>query len=99
MSAVLLDHLADDGVLTLTLNRPQARNAIDAELRARLRERFKAASADPAVRAVVLTGAEGHFSAGGDIASMGDMDQAAVAQRLAEVRVCSAGSAYRGRRC
>jgi enoyl-CoA hydratase/carnithine racemase len=59
--------LAEDGVLTLELARPEQRNAIDAELAAALREAFEAAADDPAVRAVILTGQGKAFSAGGDL--------------------------------
>lgn len=84
--SVLLKEQAANGVLILTLNRPEARNAIDGELRAELQVAFTEASANDAVKAVVLTGAGGHFSAGGDLGSMQDLDQAAVTARLAEVR-------------
>jgi enoyl-CoA hydratase/carnithine racemase len=60
--------LSDDGVLTVTLARPEQRNAIDAELAAALREAFEAAADDAAVRAVILTGEGRAFSAGGDLA-------------------------------
>jgi enoyl-CoA hydratase/carnithine racemase len=54
----------------LTMNRPEARNALNPELR----EAFAAALAqvrdDPEVKAVVLTGAGGHFCAGGDVKAM-----------------------------
>jgi enoyl-CoA hydratase/carnithine racemase len=63
--APLVRSLAD-GVLTVTLNRPEARNAIDAGMAAALREAFEAAADDAAVRAVILTGAGSAFSAGGD---------------------------------
>jgi len=59
--------LAGDGVLTLSLDRPERRNAIDAELAGALREAFEAAADDSAVRAVILTGAGKAFSAGGDL--------------------------------
>jgi len=59
--------LADDGVLTLTLARPERRNAIDAELAGALREAFESAADDAAVRAVILTGEGKAFSAGGDL--------------------------------
>jgi len=59
--------LADDGVLTITLSRPERRNAIDAELAAELREAFEAAADDAEVRAVILTGEGEAFSAGGDL--------------------------------
>jgi 2-(1,2-epoxy-1,2-dihydrophenyl)acetyl-CoA isomerase len=53
--------------VTLTLNRPQARNAVDTALRVELRERLEEVAADETVRAVVLTGAGGAFSAGADL--------------------------------
>jgi enoyl-CoA hydratase/carnithine racemase len=56
-----------DGVLTVTLARPERRNAIDGELAAALRETLEAAADDPAVRAVILTGEGRAFSAGGDL--------------------------------
>ncbi|MEU4091029.1 enoyl-CoA hydratase [Streptomyces sp. NPDC026673] len=61
-------HVTDNGVSRLTLNRPQAMNAITPDLRELLIQKFLEASADPAVRAVVLTGA-GHraFCAGADL--------------------------------
>jgi 2-(1,2-epoxy-1,2-dihydrophenyl)acetyl-CoA isomerase len=52
---------------TLTLNRPQARNAVDTALRRELRARLEEVAADESVRAVVLTGAGGAFSAGADL--------------------------------
>jgi enoyl-CoA hydratase/carnithine racemase len=59
--------LAENGVLTVALARPDRRNAIDAELAAALREAFEAAADDAAVRAVILTGEGKAFSAGGDL--------------------------------
>jgi 2-(1,2-epoxy-1,2-dihydrophenyl)acetyl-CoA isomerase len=63
---VLLSELAD-GVLTLTLNRPDKRNAISNELWFRLRDTLRAVPDDADVRAVVLTGAGGAFCAGADL--------------------------------
>jgi len=65
-SPVLLSE-DSDGVRTLTLNRPQRKNAINAELWAALRDALTAAGNDPGVRAVVLTGAGGAFSSGADL--------------------------------
>jgi len=56
-----------DGVLTVTLARPERRNAIDGELAEALRETFEAAADDGSVRAVILTGEGRAFSAGGDL--------------------------------
>ena len=54
-------------VLTVTLARPERRNAIDGELAAALRETFEAAADDASVRALILTGEGRAFSAGGDL--------------------------------
>jgi enoyl-CoA hydratase/carnithine racemase len=55
-----------DGVMTITLNRPQVRNALIPEVMNRLADAADAASADPRVRLVVLAGAGKSFCAGGD---------------------------------
>ena len=57
----------DGDVLTLTLNRPDAMNALNAELRGALLAALKAAARDEAVRALVLTGAGRGFCAGADL--------------------------------
>lgn len=58
----------DDGrVRILTLDRPDARNALSAQLRTDLLDALKAADADPHVGAVVLTGAGSAFAAGADL--------------------------------
>jgi enoyl-CoA hydratase/carnithine racemase len=67
MTDVLL-YEASDGVAWITLNRPEAMNALSAGLREQLAERLCAAGADPDVRVVVLRGAgERAFCAGADI--------------------------------
>lgn len=59
-----------DGVAVVYLNRPQATNALSLNLQALLSAAFTQLSADPQVRAIVLTGGEKVFAAGGDIKSM-----------------------------
>lgn len=61
----------DGGVLTLTLNRPRRKNALNMELWAALDEALTAAGKDPAVRVLIITGAGGAFSAGADLSSAG----------------------------
>jgi enoyl-CoA hydratase/carnithine racemase len=61
-----------DGVLVVTLNRPEKKNAINTQMWAGLRDTFKAAAADDDVVCVLLCGAGGNFSAGVDLASFGD---------------------------
>lgn len=59
-----------DGIATITLNRPELRNAINDQMRAELIAAFEQADADPAIRAVILTGAGKGFCSGGDIGGM-----------------------------
>jgi len=60
----------DAGVLTLTLNRPEARNAMSKAMNQALQEQLAAAEFDPAVKCIVLTGAGKGFCAGGDVKGM-----------------------------
>ena len=69
-TGLLLGELRD-GVATLTLNRPEARNALSDELTPALRRMILRLGHDPAVGALVLTGAGPAFCAGGDVKSMG----------------------------
>ena len=62
----------DGGVLSITLNRPHKRNAMNKRLVDEMRAVFAAIAEHRSVRAVVLRGAEGNFCAGGDIAGMHD---------------------------
>ena len=57
----------EDGLLVITLNEPDRRNPVGHASRKALASALCEASSDDGVRAVVLTGAGGHFSAGGDI--------------------------------
>ena len=66
----MTDHLLEtleDGVATLTMNRPEARNALSGPMMAALAEAVPRLAADPKVRVVVLTGAGSAFCAGGDV--------------------------------
>ena len=57
----------DGATATITLNRPEARNALTLSVVSTLRAALDAAAADSAVRVIVLTGAGGHFCAGADL--------------------------------
>jgi len=66
----MTDHLLEtfhDGIATLTMNRPEARNALSGEMQAGLFEAVPRLAADPKVRVIVLTGAGRAFCAGGDV--------------------------------
>src|SRR2546425_13306019 len=66
MSELILSTL-DAGVLTLTLNRPAALNALNRELTSALRDGMEAAARDRGVGAVIITGAGRAFCAGADL--------------------------------
>lgn len=58
------------GVLHITLNRPESRNAMSLQMVGELRAVLAAVREDSQIRALVLCGAGGHFCAGGDIKDM-----------------------------
>lgn len=60
----------DDGVLTLSMNRPDARNALSRPMLQAMQQQLVAAEFDPAVRCIVLTGTGKAFCAGGDVKAM-----------------------------
>lgn len=60
----------ENGVLHITLNRPEKRNAMNDTLVQEMRDVFAAIKDDRGVRAVVMRGAEGNFCSGGDISGM-----------------------------
>src|SRR5689334_11879892 len=76
-SLLLVRGLAE-GVLEITLNRPQARNALSTPLVRALVALLDAAEGDDAVRCVVLTGGPRIFAAGADVAEMAAKDMQAV---------------------
>jgi enoyl-CoA hydratase len=61
-----------DAVTLITLNRPQALNALNTQVLAELSDAFAAYDADPSQRCAVLTGSEKAFAAGADIKQMAD---------------------------
>ncbi|WP_052213701.1 enoyl-CoA hydratase/isomerase family protein [Belnapia sp. F-4-1] len=60
----------EGGVLILTLDQPARRNALAMPLRVQMIDALRAAQGDKATRAIVVTGAGGHFCSGGDISGM-----------------------------
>jgi enoyl-CoA hydratase len=60
----------DGHILTLTMNRPESRNALSSEMVVRLADAWEEINDDPEIRVAILTGAGGHFSAGADLKAM-----------------------------
>lgn len=72
MSTVLLEK--HDGFAVVTLNRPDAMNALSRELRNDFVDVFKVCTLDPAIRVVILTGSGKAFCAGFDLKELGSGD-------------------------
>ena len=62
-----------DGIATMTMNRPQARNALSLDMRQDMRAFLAEIEHDPKVRCIVLKGAGDHFMAGGDVKSFSEI--------------------------
>jgi enoyl-CoA hydratase len=67
---VVLTECPAHGVGLIRINRPQARNALNLEVRKRLAQHLTAMGEDPAIRCIVLAGNEKSFAAGADIKEM-----------------------------
>ncbi len=65
-----LEYVVENGVCSVTMNRPEKRNALSAQLVNELIYALELAGEDDAVRVVVLTGAGNVFCAGGDLSQM-----------------------------
>ena len=79
------DHLLanlSEGVLTLTFNRPEARNALSGELLQAFGAQLADAEINPDVRCVVVTGRGNAFCAGGDVKAMSDVNTQGAASPL-----------------
>ncbi len=91
MSQLLIDVDAASGINRITLNRPDRRNALNAELLAELKESLALAEADDRVRVIAILGAGPDFCAGADLAEVqaaideGVMASLADAQSLGEL--------------
>jgi enoyl-CoA hydratase len=69
----MADHLLverEGAIATVIMNRPEARNAMDLEMLARMADAWQQIDADPEIRVAILTGAGGHFSSGSDLKAM-----------------------------
>lgn len=94
MSEAITWALADSGVLTLTIDRPEVKNAIDTAGQNLLVRLLADAARHPRVKVVVLTGAGSAFCTGADVRSMGAPDpDDAIAQAFAKTELWQAHEA------
>jgi enoyl-CoA hydratase len=71
-STAFVHYSSAHAVCTITLSRPDRRNAVDRQVAAELQAAFERFEADDNVRVAVLTGAGEHFCAGADLTAVGD---------------------------
>jgi methylglutaconyl-CoA hydratase len=86
---VLLEHVSD-GVAGLTLNRPEKRNALSAELRRAIEDALDRTARDASVRVVTLAGAGKDFCAGADLAELERVAEAGREESLEDARALGA---------
>src|SRR6266568_2032678 len=76
----------DGHVVIVTMNRPEARNALSSDMLVGLAEAWAYMSETPSVRVGILTGADGQFCAGADLKAMGTpSEDPLVRQRASEI--------------
>ena len=75
----------DDGIVTITLNRPERLNAFVGHMRRDLAEALEEAGSDPHVRVVVITGEGRAFCAGGDVQFMCELVEREDAEEFARI--------------
>jgi enoyl-CoA hydratase len=100
MSAV--ETAEDAGVLLITLNRPEARNAVNGELAQGVADALDRLDAEPSLRVAIITGAGGTFCSGMDLKAfvtgerpwVGDRGFAGIAQRSADKPLIAAVEGY-----
>ena len=84
----------DGHVVILTMNRPEARNALSPDMLVGLADGYTYVDETPEIRCAILTGAGGHFSSGADLKAMGRRRRASTcATAWPRRRTCT------GRRC
>ena len=86
MSSEILTYEVVAGVATLTLNRPEKRNALNGELVEALGQGLARAGADEETRVVVITGAGKDFCAGADLAELERISRMSPEENLADAR-------------
>lgn len=76
----------DNSVASITLNRPEKRNALNDELIAAIKQGLEQAAADGSVRVIVISGAGKDFCSGADLAAIQKIAQASVADNAEDAR-------------
>src|SRR5256884_3887091 len=85
MANELIKVAEDNGIVTITLNRPERLNALVGHMRRDLAEALEEAGSDPDVRVVLMTGAGRAFCAGGDVHFMAELVERGDAEEFARL--------------
>ena len=76
----------EQSIARITLNRPDKRNALDAEIVNEVKDALRGSARDESVRVVVVTGAGKDFSSGADLAALRRISEASVMENVADAR-------------
>jgi methylglutaconyl-CoA hydratase len=76
----------DNSVARITLNRPDKRNALNAQLISEVKDAVQSAAADSSVRVVVISGSGKDFSSGADLGALRRISEATVTENVADAR-------------
>lgn len=87
MNFTLIDLKVEATIATITLNRPDKRNAMSDDMRSEFIDALERVAADKAIKALVLTGAGKGFCAGGDVKAMNDAKEGRAPARPLEDKV------------
>ena len=87
---IKIDRHLHPGVVTLSINRPEKRNALDARVSTALTDAVREASRDDSVRVIVLTGEGKAFSAGADLAALQALTDASFDDNLKDSQTLAA---------
>ncbi|MGD0296846.1 MAG: enoyl-CoA hydratase-related protein [Bryobacteraceae bacterium] len=79
-------YAVEHGVARITLNRPEKRNALDAELITEVRDALRSSARDESVRVVLITGAGADFCSGADLSGLERTFNAGVLDHMADAR-------------
>jgi methylglutaconyl-CoA hydratase len=79
-------YAVEQGIARVTLNRPEKRNALDAELISEVRDALRSCARDETVRVVLLTGAGADFCSGADLSGLERTFNAGVLDHMADAR-------------
>ena len=82
----MIDYRVESGIATITLNRPEKRNALNPELIAALKDALAQSASDADVRVVVITGAGADFCSGADLAGLDRTAEAGVLDHMDTAR-------------